>query len=269
MCICFAAFGTHPDRPLVLAFNRDEYYARPTAPAHFWEANPELLAGQDLQAGGTWAGVTRTGRFALLTNYRDPKNYRADAHSRGDIVTRYLAGQATPTDFLASLASQVSRYNPFNLILGSVQAASSELHYFSSRAASTQRLSPGLYALSNADLGTPWPKVRRGQELFELTLQAHAPPSSPALMSDLMNLLQDTHVAPDSELPVTGVGLQNERMLSPIFIESADYGTVSSTVLKIEKAGPQSLQARFLEVSYVPSTGRTPREFSFGLEAQG
>ncbi|HXH01972.1 MAG TPA: NRDE family protein [Candidatus Competibacteraceae bacterium] len=228
MCLILFAWRTHPEYPLVLAANRDEFYARPTAPMDFWGEAPHLLAGRDLREGGTWFGVTRDGRMAAVTNYRDPSQVRSGAPSRGRLVSDYLLGEHGAEDYLRHLQEQASAYNGFNLLLGEGGA----LHYYSNHGTEPRRLAPGVYGLSNHLLDTPWPKVRRGKEALAAWLDA-AIPDPEALLA----LLADDTLAADAELPRTGVSLEWERRLSPIFIRSADYGTRSSTVLLRDRRG--------------------------------
>lgn len=228
MCLCLLALDTHPEDALVLALNRDEYYARPTAPAHFWTDLPEILAGRDREGGGTWLGVARTGRLALVTNVRDPAARVGGAASRGLIVSRLLTSPLPPEDALREIMKEAARYNPFNAIVGTAR----ELFFASSRAPRVAAIPPGVHGLSNALLDTPWPKVRRGKAAFESALASPGDPTEP-----IFSLMGDTSRAADAELPSTGVGLELERVLSPIFIETAEYGTRSTTILRFGRDG--------------------------------
>lgn len=227
MCLIFFAFKIHPDYKLILAGNRDEFYARPTAPAAFWENNPCLLAGKDLKAGGTWFGITRNGRFAGITNYRDPKSIKKDSPSRGLLVSRFLTGIDTPSSYLSGLNKGADRYNGFNLILG----WKDELFYYSNRGKGIVRLDPGIYGLSNHLLDSPWPKVVKGKSAFAGLISQTTIPGP----DEFFKILDDREPPPDRDLPDTGVGLERERMLSPAFISSPDYGTCSSTLLFIDR----------------------------------
>lgn len=224
MCLILLAWQVRPEYPLVVAANRDEFYARPTAPAAVWPEAPHVLAGRDLQAGGTWLGVGRAGRFAALTNYRDPASNRTGAPSRGELVAGFLRGEAAPADYVAALAPHAAQYNGFNLLVGDAH----EMRYFSNVAEETTHigaLPPGIYGLSNHLLDTPWPKVARGKSALAEALQA-LPDTTP-----LLELLHDDRAAPDEHLPRTGVSLEWERLLSAAFIRSPTYGTRSSTVV--------------------------------------
>jgi len=225
MCLIVFAYRAHPDFPLVVAANRDEFYQRPTAQAAFWEDRPEILAGRDLECMGTWMGVTRGGRFAAVTNYRDPALGANGGESRGTLVSRFLEQDVAASDFIAGVAARSGEYRGFNLLASDGDA----MFYYSNRSGSPVKLEPGLYGLSNHLLDTPWPKVRQARKRFERSLRP-APAPDP-----LFSLLADTSIASDTELPQTGVGAERERMLSPARIVSETYGTRCSTVL-IESA---------------------------------
>ena len=197
MCLILFAWKIHEGFPLVLAANRDEFYERPTAPADFWDEAPHVLAGRDLKEGGTWLGITRKGRLAALTNYRDPTTLKKDAPTRGRLVSDYLLGDETPRAYLDRVASAAARYNGFSLIVG----GPAELLYFSNRGEQI-RLSPGTYGLSNRLLDTPWPKVERGKMALSGVLKRKGVPSEEALFA----LLADRSRPPDESLPETGVG---------------------------------------------------------------
>jgi uncharacterized protein with NRDE domain len=227
MCLILFAYRVHPGYQLVMAGNRDEFYERPTEPVAFWNDAPDVLAGRDLQAGGAWLGVTRTGRFAAITNYRDPKSVRADTPSRGDLVSNYLKSQDTPQEYLEQLAPYEDNYNGFNLLVGDTQG----LFYYSNyHRAGPKQLVPGYYGLSNHLLDSPWPKVERGKHKLQSLLNEDGQPQT----EDLFTMLEDRTQAADEDLPNTGVSLEWERLLSPLFIESPHYGTRSSTVLQVD-----------------------------------
>ena len=227
MCLLLLAVREHPDYKLVLAANRDEYYDRPTAAAAFWDEAPHLVAGKDLRAGGTWLGITKQGRIAAITNYRDPSTDKSKAPSRGKLVTGFLLGQESPTRFLEKLTQDKDRYNGFNLIIGE----NDQLFWFSNRGDGAEKLSPGIYGLSNRLLDTPWPKVTRSKETMARLISEQKNPSS----GKLFQMLLDPTIADDNQLPDTGVGTAWERILSPIFITSPKYGTRSSTIILIDR----------------------------------
>lgn len=252
MCLILLAWRAHPGYPLVVAANRDEFFARPTAPAAFWDDAPQILAGRDLEAGGTWLGVTRNGRFAALTNYRDPVRNKAGAPSRGELVSRFLAGEQSAPEYLRQLESMADRYSGFNLVFGD----SGGLWCFSNCGEGERELPPGVYGLSNHLLDSPWPKVARGKSALAKALQA-LPDQAP-----LFALLRDDRIAADDELPRTGVSLEWERLLSAAFVRSPTYGTRSSTVVQFDEAG----RLRFTEQTFLPDAASGGRaEFAFRI----
>lgn len=223
MCLILLAYRSHPRYHLIVAANRDEFFQRPTAPAAWWREQPDLLAGRDLEAGGTWLGMTRTGRFAALTNYRDPPAHRPNAPSRGALVTGFLAGRAAPAAYLDALQSDAARYNGFNLLV----ADHSALYGYCNRGGGIQRLPPGVHGISNGLLDEPWSKVTRGRSALHCELGEGAVVD----VEPLFALLADRAPAVDDELPATGIGIEWERLLSSRFIAAPGYGTRCSTVL--------------------------------------
>jgi uncharacterized protein with NRDE domain len=237
MCLIFVAVDAHPKYPTIIAANRDEFYDRPTAPASFWPDLPELLAGRDLRAGGTWLGITKTGRIAALTNHRDPELNQEDAPSRGRLVPEFLMGQELPKPYLEKLSRRAHVYNGFNLLT----CQDGEFYWYSNRGGEIRKLSSGIHGLSNHLLDTPWPKVENGKnEIRRILFQAEIS------TDDLFSVLANRTIIQDASLPDTGVGLEWERILSPIFIASPTYGTRSSTVILIERSG----RTTFLERSF-------------------
>lgn len=248
MCLILVAWQSHPDYALVVAGNRDEFYARPAAAAHWWQDAPGVLAGRDLAEvigdAGTWMGIANAqssewpdesrARFAALTNYRAPSEKRTDARSRGELVSHFLRGDQTPADYLHELAGAHSAYNGFNLLTSDLH----DLWWYSNRSKTRQpqKLKPGLYGLSNALLDTPWPKVRsRVGALCEvLAADRGQLASSP---EPYLQLLAEDRQAPDWELPSTGVAPEWEKLLSSAFIRSPSYGTRASTVLRVKHDG--------------------------------
>lgn len=226
MCLILFAYNVHPAYRLILAANRDEFYDRPSTPADFWGKHPQVLAGIDLKEKGTWLGVTRAGKFAAITNYRDPASWKDQAPSRGKLVSRYLTGSSNAETYLQKISPQAQHYNGFNMLLGDAN----ELFVYSNRGG-LQELSAGIYGLSNRLLDTPWPKVKRGKELLKAALTQKGAELEEALFA----LLADRHIPKDSQLPDTGVNQEWERILSPMFITSPVYGTRSSTLLLIGK----------------------------------
>jgi uncharacterized protein with NRDE domain len=226
MCLILFSYKQHPVYPLVFAANRDEFYDRPSAPASFWEDRPDLLAGRDLKEGGTWLGITRGGRMAALTNFRDPASVKLRAPSRGWLVRDYLYAQEDADAYLKKLEKQADQYNGFSVILGDP----SHLYYFSNRNG-TIELKPGLYGLSNSLLNTPWSKVERGKQGLGALLSQTGDP----LPEDLFSILKDQTRPEDRQLPDTGIGLEWERILSSMFITSPVYGTRSSSLLLVNR----------------------------------
>jgi uncharacterized protein with NRDE domain len=222
MCLIGLALDADPRFPLVVAANRDEFFDRPTAALDWWRASPDgpwLLGGRDLMAGGTWLGLSNRGRIGMLTNVRDPLRQNADAASRGALVTAWLEGEDPVTQ----------RHNPYNLVGGDLAGGAWWVRSDSDSA--PQPIAPGLHALSNAALNTPWPKARRLQAAMAHAL--HAADDVASLEQALWALLDDRKPPADDELPDTGVGPDLERMLSPVFISTPDgrYGTRSSTLI--------------------------------------
>lgn len=252
MCLIAFAWKFRPDFPLVVAANRDEFYDRPAAPAGFWGGSPNVLAGRDLVGGGTWLGITRGGRFAAVTNYRDPSERLPGPPSRGALVRDYLLGEAPPQEYLTEVARRGAEYQGFNLLA----ADRDSLFYFGNRDGAVRLLPPGVYALSNGLLGTLWPKAIRARKALESLMERAASPDPELLFS----LLADTTRPPDGELPDTGIGLEWERLLSSAFIASPGYGTRASTALVVDAAGT----ADFRERTFNDGKGEEPdRRFVF------
>ncbi len=229
MCLLLVSVQSKPGYPLILAANRDEYYDRPTAPAGFWSSAPDLLAGRDLRAGGTWLGITRSGRLAAVTNYRDPASHKASASSRGELITKFLTGTEQAVEFFNKTKRTGQRYNGFNLVLGDYR----KLYWFSNRAQEPKFLAPGIYGLSNHLLDTPWPKVEKSKAAFAALLAEKTLPPP----ETFFEMLIDPVPAEPGRLPDTGIGFEWERILSAVFIKSPTYGTRSSTLISINAAG--------------------------------
>jgi uncharacterized protein with NRDE domain len=240
MCLIVFAWRPSHAQPLIVAANRDEFYARPTQPLAQWTDAPQVYAGRDLEAGGTWLGVGANGRFAALTNIRNP-NQPLGLRSRGELVAQFLISQQSIQKYLVEVADRADQYGGFNLLVGDGQA----LYYLSSLNPQAQELSEGVYGLSNAGLDTPWPKLVKAKAA--LSAQLHDPQPSA-----LLALLGDTQTAPVADLPDTGVSLATETLLSSIFIASPTYGTRASTVLIVNADGSR----QFVEHSFGPYGGR-------------
>lgn len=227
MCLALLAWRVHPDYPLVLAANRDEFHARAAVPAAWWGEPSGMLAGRDLDAGGTWLGITRDARFAVLTNFRDPTRHDAAAPSRGALVPRALAQPDTLDATLGWLARESRAYNGFNLLFSDGE----RLGIFESVPGTGRELAPGVYGLSNHLLDTPWPKVTAAKSQLATAL-ARLPEEAP-----LLDLLRDGRPAADHQLPRTGLSLEWERLLSSAFIRAPGYGTRCSTIVLVDRSG--------------------------------
>lgn len=223
MCLILFRFDPSAEYPLIVAANRDEAYARPTARARFWPNKPNILAGQDLEAGGSWLGLNKAGQFAALTNYREQQSSPHQGPSRGQLVSDYLDGGSSPEDYLAKLERNADDYAGFNLLVGNAQ----ELWHFSNRNPGAIKLSPGYYALCNGPFDAPWPKSLHGKASLKQCIEQGAQEES------LRHLLLDEQTF--DELPDTGVGEELERLLSPLYIRSPHYGTRSSSVVFLGK----------------------------------
>ena len=234
MCLILFAWRAHPEYALVVAANRDEYFERPARAAAFWDDAPEVLAGRDLTAQGTWLGVTRAGRFASITNYRNPAQRMATAPSRGVLLTGFLTGTDRPSAYFAGVARRADEYNGFSM----VAADRTSLAFFSNREGIVREVEPGVHGLSNHLLDTPWPKVEKGKDRLGALLAREFDPEA------CLQLLGDTE--PAHHLPDTGVGAEWERRLSSIRIVGGIYGTRCSTVVSIGTDG----KTEFWERSY-------------------
>ena len=245
MCLITLSWQPASKTPLSIAANRDEFYARPTAALHHWP-DFSILAGKDLQAGGTWLGVAQPPgmkqvRLAALTNYRDVDNHRPDAPSRGHITTAFLQGSMSAAQYLDMLSTTAGLYNPFNLILFDGQ----ELLGFESRRLRTLALPVGISSVSNADFNAPWPKLVRLQHDFERTLARQHGDEAGLLEKELFALLANEAVAPDTDLPQTGIALAKERALSAAFIRTPDYGTRACSVIQVGSHATEFIERSF------------------------
>jgi uncharacterized protein with NRDE domain len=261
MCLIGLALNAHPRFPLVIAANRDEFFDRATAPLDWWRTSPDtpwLLGGRDLEAGGTWMALSEHGRIGMLTNVRDPSRHRPDAPSRGALVTAWLDGNDT----------EARGHNPFNLIGGDLR--SGQWWWRSDRQSATP-LTAGVHALSNAALNEPWPKVRRLTQAMDDALRG----DGDTMTDRLFALLADRSTAADADLPDTGIGVERERMLSPIFIATPEgrYGTRCSTIVLGERVQEHwrmsvierthdryggTMQQRCVTLDPWPQSGRRP-----------
>lgn len=256
MCTLFFAHKSHPKYRFILIGNRDEFLSRPTQTAHLWEDKPYIFAGRDLQAGGTWLALSRDGRFSTLTNYRDPQNIRKDAPSRGDLVVNFLETKLSPLEYLEGLQGDAHLFNGYNLI----SYAKGELGYFSNVENKVKSLPEGIYALSNHILDTPWPKVEYNKGLFSEMLDTH----TEIPLDEAFSILKNTDTFPEERLPKTGVPPEWEKMLSALFIISANYGTRVSTVVLEDYEGNWYIQERAYQVKEgeIVETNRAEMRFS-------
>jgi len=252
MCLITFAFNIHPKYKFILAANRDEFYARPTSAAGWWEDHPEILGGRDLEAMGTWMGINKNGRFAAVTNYRDLPNMKSDAKTRGDLPTNFLLGNNTSREYAIDIRKEGEQYNGFNLI-----TLDEEIAYASNYNEETFELNFGLYGLSNALLDTPWPKVQKAKSQFEALIQKDFS------LNDLISMMKDTETAPDGSLPETGLDYEREKALSAMCIRTPDYGTCCSTALTIDYEG----NVDFMEKSY-PVGNRKENTVSFNFKIE-
>ena len=254
MCLIFISINDHPNYKLIVVANRDEFYSRKTAAAEFWPDHPHLLGGRDLEAGGTWLGMTREGKIAMITNYRDLKNILPAAPSRGHLASDYLIANVTAENHLNEIAKSASLYNGFNMVAGNA----STLWYFSNYGKGVERLSKGFFGLSNHLLDTPWPKVVRGKERLKPLLQQAVIDTD-----QLFEFLYDEKIAKDDQLPDTGIGLERERALSSMFIKTPNYGSRCSTVLLVDKNNRVSFSERVYDLkTFEYKTGR----FEFDID---
>lgn len=240
MCLILFSFAPETDTPLIVLANRDEFYARDTQQAQFWDDHSHILAGRDNVAGGTWMGVHRNGRFAAVTNYRAPSEIVPDASSRGELTVNFLTGSLTTQEYLSAVQNSRDQYSGFNLIVFD----SVDLGYYSNRSEEEPvSLGSGIYGLSNHLLDTPWPKVVAGKTALNERLQESSPSDH-----SLLEILAHTEQAGDEALPETGVGMELERILSARCIVSPQYGTRCSTLVRVSS----SRKIHFIERTLVP-----------------
>ncbi len=252
MCLITFAYNSHPTYKFILAANRDEFYVRPTSTSNWWEDQPNILGGRDLEAMGTWMGINKNGRFAAVTNYRDLSNIMPNAKTRGDLPTDFLKGQETPEAYTKKIHAIGKQYNGFNLIV-----LDEEMAYASNYASETYELNFGLYGLSNALLDTPWTKVEKAKSALNQLIQIEFG------LEDLILLMQDTEPAPDESLPNTGLDYKREKALSAMCIQTPDYGTCCSTAVRIDYEG----NVEWMEKSF-PVGDRIEQTLSFEFQIE-
>lgn len=226
MCIVTFNQHQHPKYKLIIASNRDEFYERPTAQAHFWEDHPSILAGRDLKEMGTWLGVTQTGRIAILTNFRDLASERLERKSRGTIVKEFLSSKEEPLALMEQLQQNKMKYNGFNFVGGTVD----QLYHYGNNELSITSFKPGTHSISNGPLNVSWPKTKKAKHMLEDYIRQ----DEEIYIDDIFTQLNDRQLAPDDELPNTGIDFQLERNVSSIFIDrEPNYGTKTSTVILV------------------------------------
>ena len=254
MCLILFAYKVHPQFPFILAANRDEFYNRPTAAAHFWEDYPFVLGGRDLEKMGTWMGVSKDGKFAALTNYRDPDLPTDGKRTRGELVSTFLIQNLTVDEYSKELQATKDHYPGYNLIFGN----KNHLYYYSNVADELKILTPGIYGLSNHLLNTDWPKVTKGKKQLSECIHEGEPIQFDCLFQTLAN----RSIAPDHLLPNTGVTKEWERTLSPLFIQTNHYGTVSSTILTFSK----DKDVTFIEHSFTNGKKSNEECFTYTID---
>lgn len=238
MCLVLLAWQPDTKHQLVMAANRDEFFARPAVPIDWWDDQPNIIGGRDLEAGGTWLALGRHGRFAVVTNFRDPKPAPAK-RSRGDLIPTWLSGDYDADEFRRFMEANETEFAGFNLLYGDQSA----LFYFSNRSTKNGRVAPGYYALSNAALDADWPKMVNGRAFIKsAVLENRLHPN------DLAEYLRDRSPAPDRLLPQPFLPLEQRRLLSAPFIMGETYGTRCSTIVTIDDAG----EATIVEQQFAP-----------------
>lgn len=258
MCLIIFAYKNNPDYPLIIAGNRDEYFDRPTSRLEYWEDAPWILAGRDLKQGGTWLGITTSGRFAALTNYRDAgTGINSSAPSRGHLVSDYLKENYAALQYLEDINKNSSQYNGFNLLIGDA----SGLYYYSNRESLIRKLKPGIYGLSNHLLDTLWPKVKTAKTAFRKIIGQGRKIDIEAIFE----ILKDETRPLDENLPDTGVDLEWERLLSSVFIKSPTYGTRSSSVVLFKQTGQVVFTERTFGWSGSKIISKKISRFNFNL----
>lgn len=225
MCLIFLSIDNHPKYKLIVAANRDEFYARKTAAAQYWKDYPEVIGGRDLEAMGTWMAMAKSGKLGMVTNYRDLKNINPNAPTRGLLVSDFLINAYQAEEYLKEIHLKADQYNGFNLVVGTIE----QLYYYSNYQSKIIKLEPGTYGLSNALLDTPWPKVKRGKEKFKSVID-----QDKIAIDSIFEILRDERIAPDDQLPNTGLDMERERALSAMFIKTPNYGSRCSTVVLVD-----------------------------------
>lgn len=254
MCLITFAYKVHPKYKLVLAANRDEFYGRASRDAQFWddEGYPMLLAGKDIEAGGTWMGANKHGKWGALTNYRDPQLVKANPPSRGELVLDFLKNEKLPNQQLDQIKLSASNYNGFNLLLGD----SKSLYHYSNVNDTTTKIESGIHGVSNALLDTSWPKLDQAKTDLEKIVNNES-----FMTEQLFDLLKNEQKPPIEQLPNTGIPEEWEKAVSSVFIKTENYGTRCSTLLLIDNDN----KGTFIERRYDPRTSVIIGENTFKL----
>lgn len=258
MCLITLSFNQHPDYPLIVVQNRDEFYNRPSESLHFWEDEPNVLAGRDTRHGGTWSGITRTGRFASLNNRPftdfEPKK---DTRSRGDLVKNYLASEESPEAWLQKMLDQRRDYDSYQMVFGTLE----NLYVYSNSMDRICSLKPGLHSFSNTDDELSRHKLSRSTNLVESYLTSHSEPDP----DELIALFSDTEKANSFENLPPALSQETARTHSAIFIEGQDFGTVNTTAILVKQSG----EVKVKEQRYDQNKQGEATEKSFLLHSDG
>lgn len=255
MCLILTAINEHPLYKLIIAANRDEFYARPTEAAHFWNEHAEMLAGKDLKEGGTWMGITQNGKLAAVTNFRTGLKESKNILSRGLLVKNFLLENENAEDYLSGIKANSNSYNGFNLLVGNQD----DLFYYSNKGEEIKKLKQGIHGLSNSFIDVPWPKVEKAKNIFSDLLKEKQIDTN-----KIFELLHDTKKASFKNLPSTGIPKTLEKVLSSIFIKAARYGTRSSTILLINNDN----EVTFIEKNFNDGKKETIQKFHFTITAR-
>jgi uncharacterized protein with NRDE domain len=237
MCTIIFSYKAHPKYDFIFIGNRDEFKARPSKKAHYWKSDSNVLAGKDIEKGGTWTGITTEGRIAFVTNYRDFTLNQDDNNlSRGCLTSNFLTSSIDSKKYLRNIQSKKNIYSPFNLIIGSPE----ELYYYSNVEDKIKNLSSGIYGISNSLLDIPWYKAEKAKKQFTHYINKEF------TIEELFNILDDTEIPADNYLPSTGIPLEKERLLSSIHIDSPEYGTLYKTIILVGRDGKVQFYEKYL-----------------------
>ena len=254
MCIVTFNQHQHSKYKLIIASNRDEFYERPTAPAHFWGDHPSILAGRDLKEMGTWLGVTKTGRIAILTNFRDLASEQLERKSRGNIAKQFLTSEKEPLALFEQLQQNKMKYNGFNFVGGTID----QLYHYGNNELSITSFKPGTYSVSNGPLNVSWPKTKKAKNMLENYINQ----DEDIYIDDIFTQLNDRELAPDHELPNTGINFELERNVSSIFIDrEPNYGTKTSTVILVTYEN----EITFIERTFHHGQYEDEKRFEFSI----